>query len=57
MEALRAALYDILAADHPMTVRQVFYRMVSQGAIGLRSIDPAARSLAISNEINNEDME
>jgi hypothetical protein len=33
MEAIREALYDILAADHPMTVRQVFYRMVSRGAI------------------------
>jgi hypothetical protein len=34
MEALREALHDILAADHPMTVRQVFYRMVSRGTIG-----------------------
>lgn len=33
MEAVRAELYDTLAADPPMTVRQVFYRMVGRGAI------------------------
>jgi hypothetical protein len=30
MEAIRAQLYDILRAQNPMTVRQVFYRMVTQ---------------------------
>jgi hypothetical protein len=33
MEELRAALYGVLENDHPMTVRQVFYRMVSAGVI------------------------
>jgi hypothetical protein len=33
VESIRASLYEVLAADHPMTVRQVFYRLVSQGAI------------------------
>jgi hypothetical protein len=33
LDALRAAIYDTLAADHPQTVRQCFYRLVSQGAI------------------------
>jgi hypothetical protein len=33
MEGVRQALYELLAADHPMTVRQVFYRMTSTGAI------------------------
>jgi hypothetical protein len=33
MAAIREALYDTLAQDNPMTVRQVFYRMVSQGVI------------------------
>jgi hypothetical protein len=31
---LRAALYDIVAAGKPMTVRQVFYRAVFAGLIG-----------------------
>jgi hypothetical protein len=31
---LRAGLYAIVAADHPMTVRQVFYRAVVAGLIG-----------------------
>ena len=31
--ALRATLYRLLAGEHPMTVRQVFYRMVALGAI------------------------
>lgn len=30
---LKAALYDIIEADRPMTVRQVFYRAVSAGLI------------------------
>ena len=33
MEALRALLYKVVEADRPMTVRQVFYRMVSLGVI------------------------
>jgi hypothetical protein len=33
LEQLREALYAILAEDHPMTVRQVFYRAVSAGLI------------------------
>jgi hypothetical protein len=33
IRAIKAALHDTLAAEHPMTVRQVFYRMVSRGAI------------------------
>lgn len=34
MTDVRNALYTLLASEHPMTVRQVFYRLVSQGAIG-----------------------
>lgn len=34
MEAIREAMMDALEEDQPMTVRQVFYRMVSVGAIG-----------------------
>jgi hypothetical protein len=30
MEAIREQLYNILAANHPMTVRQVFYYMVTR---------------------------
>ena len=33
METVREALYDLLAASNPMTVRQVFYRMTSAGHI------------------------
>lgn len=34
IETLCTAMYDILAEENPMTVRQVFYRMVSAGQIG-----------------------
>src|SRR5215203_2219972 len=34
IDAIRGATYFALEADHPMTVRQVFYRLVTQGAIG-----------------------
>jgi Holliday junction resolvase RusA-like endonuclease len=33
MEEIRAAIAGVLAADHPMTVRQVFYRLTSEGVI------------------------
>jgi hypothetical protein len=33
MQAIRNALYRVLAADHPMTVRQVFYRLTSEAVI------------------------
>jgi hypothetical protein len=33
MGRIRAELYEVLEQDHPMTVRQVFYQMVSRGAI------------------------
>lgn len=34
IEALKDAMYRIVEEDRPMTVRQVFYRMVSEGQIG-----------------------
>jgi hypothetical protein len=33
MMAIRAAIRDILQADHPQTVRQVFYQLVARGVI------------------------
>jgi hypothetical protein len=33
MQVLRQAIYDVVAADNPATVRQVFYRLVSAGHI------------------------
>src|SRR5262245_45801987 len=33
MSAIRAEVRAILTRDHPMTVRQVFYRLVSTGLI------------------------
>lgn len=33
MDAIRDALYDLLSAEHPLTVRHCFYRMSSAGLI------------------------
>ena len=33
MDAIRAAIYETVEADHPATVRQIFYRLVSTGVI------------------------
>jgi len=33
VEAIRAAIHDVLKADHPQTVRQVFYQLVARGII------------------------
>ena len=34
MEEIRGAMYEIISQEAPMTVRQVFYRLVSAGVIG-----------------------
>ena len=34
MQVIRDALYEVLAEDHPQTVRQVFYRLTTMGVIG-----------------------
>lgn len=34
MQDVRTTIYDMLADDNPMTVRQVFYQLVSHAAIG-----------------------
>jgi hypothetical protein len=36
MQAIKDAIYDALMEDQPMTVRQVFYRLVSTGVIDKR---------------------
>ena len=33
ISAIKAQLYRLLAAEHPMSVRQVFYRLVSMGVV------------------------
>ena len=33
IEELKSALYEVVRADHPVTVRQAYYRMVAIGAI------------------------
>jgi len=33
MDTIREAIYEVLEADNPMTVRQVFYQLVGRGAI------------------------
>src|SRR6516165_8106415 len=33
VEAIRSAIHDVLKADHPQTVRQVFYQLVARGVI------------------------
>src|SRR4051794_11140298 len=33
MRGIREVIYRVLTADHPMTVRQVFYRLVGEGVI------------------------
>ena len=33
MQAIREAIYNVLVAENPMTVRQVFYQLVGRGAV------------------------
>jgi hypothetical protein len=39
IDALREAMYEIAREDHPVTVRQVFYRMVSAGLVDKREAE------------------
>lgn len=34
IETIKAALFEVLEADHPQTVRQVFYRLTTKGVVG-----------------------
>ena len=33
MDGIRGAILEVLSGYHPMTVRQVFYQLVSRGAV------------------------
>jgi hypothetical protein len=33
MDSIRTSIYDVLVAESPMTVRQVFYQLVGRGVI------------------------
>ena len=33
IERIKNAIFDLLDSEHPMTVRQCFYRLVSEGVI------------------------
>jgi hypothetical protein len=39
MTAIKAAISDVLAADHPQTVRQVFYALTVRGVIAKAEIE------------------
>ncbi len=39
IEVLREAMFQVVAADHPVTVRGVFYRMVSAGLVAKTEVE------------------
>ena len=39
METLKAEIYEMLSGENPMTLRQLFYRLVSNGAIGKKETE------------------
>ncbi len=49
--AIRDALYQVLAADQPMTVRQVFYRLVSQGVVAKTELEYKATVVRLLTEM------
>jgi hypothetical protein len=61
MEALHAALVEIVQSDPPMTVRQVFYQAESKGLVektddGYRRVQESLKQLRISGEIGWDDI-
>ena len=57
MEAIRTAICDAVEKDHPMTVRQVFYRLVVEGVVpkvegrGYRTVARELRKMRRSGRI------
>ncbi len=39
MNAVKTAIYDMLSVENPMTLRQLFYRLVSDGTIGKKETE------------------
>lgn len=52
--AVREAMLAVLEEDHPMTVRQVFYRLVSLGAIGKTETEYKATVVRLLTEMRLE---
>ena len=53
MDDIRAAIKTVLAADNPMTVRQVFYQLVVRGVIDKTEAAPMCRQRSNSNRNRN----
>jgi hypothetical protein len=54
INAIREALFETLAEDHPMTVRQVFYRLVSRGAIAKTEAEYQRTVIRLLGEMRRE---
>jgi hypothetical protein len=51
VEAVRAAIYSTLRNDHPMTQRQLFYRLVSRGVVAKTEAQYQTTVIRLSNEM------
>lgn len=54
MALLKQVLVDVLAADHPMTVRQCFYRLVSLGVIAKTEQEYKSTVVRLLGELRRE---
>jgi hypothetical protein len=51
MNTIRQAIHDALARDHPMTVRQLFYRLVSGGVIDKTEAEYKSTVVRLASEM------
>jgi hypothetical protein len=51
MDSIRLAIYETLRDDHPMTQRQLFYRLVSQGVIDKTEAQYQTTVIRLTNEM------
>jgi hypothetical protein len=54
MDVIRVALYDVLVDDNPMPARQVFYRLVSSGAIAKTEMEHKQTIVRLLTEMRRD---
>jgi hypothetical protein len=55
MEVIRTAIKDVLKADHPQTVRQVFYQLVARGIIEKTELEYKCTVIRLLSEMRLAD--
>jgi hypothetical protein len=55
MDVIREAIYDVAAQDHPVSVRQIFYRLVTEGLIAKTEAEYKGTVVRLMVEMRRDD--